>query len=536
MPVELALPPEPPPASPLPDAPGLPAADPLAAPARPSPLVARDGRPAAVVHLAAELAPYARTGGLGEAVASLAGYQAAQGVPTAVVMPLYREARERIARFGGVLAPVGEAFGVAVGARREAARLWRLEDAVPAGGDRRRRARAAHYFVQNDYYFNRGGIYGEGGDYGDNARRYALFCAAALAALPRVAASPLVLHAHDWHAALAPAFLRTARAGDPYYDAVRAVLSVHNAGFQGHFAAGAVPDVGLPWSAYTHEAFEWYGRLNLLKGGLAYADAAVTVSPTHAAELRTAAGGFGLHDHFRALGGRFGGIVNGIDQQVWDPARDPHLAAQFSAADPAGKLACRRALQRAYGLPARDDVPIFAMTARLVWQKGLDLILADTGLFGLDAQFVFLGAGEPRYERALRLAQARHPDRVRVDTAFADAKEHVLIAGADLLLMPCQYEPCGLTQMRAQRYGTLPVVRAVGGLADTVEDGATGFVFAAYDARAFAGAVGRALAARRDPRRWAAMRRAAMGRDFSWDRPGRRYLEVYQAVLNGAGA
>jgi starch synthase len=250
--------------------------------------VARDGRPAAVVHLAAELAPYARTGGLGEAVASLAGYQAAHGVPTAVVMPLYREARERLGRLGGRLEPVGDAFAVPVGARQEAARLWRLRDALPAEGDRRRRPRPEHYFVQNDYYFNRAGIYGEGGDYGDNARRYALFCAAALRALPRVAASPLLLHAHDWHTALAPAYLRTAFGGRPYYDDVRAVLSVHNAGFQGHFPAGTVPDVGLPWSAYTHHAFEWYGRLNLLKGGLAYADAAVTVSPTHARELRTA--------------------------------------------------------------------------------------------------------------------------------------------------------------------------------------------------------------------------------------------------------
>jgi starch synthase len=423
-----------------------------------------------------------------------------------------------------------------VGARQEAARLWRLRDALPAEGDRRRRPRPEHYFVQNDYYFNRAGIYGEGGDYGDNARRYALFCAAALRALPRVAASPLLLHAHDWHTALAPAYLRTAFGGAPYYDDVRAVLSVHNAGFQGHFPAGTVPDVGLPWSAYTHHAFEWYGRLNLLKGGLAYADAAATVSPTHARELRTAAGGFGLQDHFRALGTRFGGVVNGIDQAVWNPARDPHLAAHFGPDDLAGKQACRRALQEGYGLPVRDDVPVFAMTARLVWQKGLDLVLADTGLFELDAQWVFLGAGEPRYEDALRRVQARHPRKVRVDTAFADPKEHALIAGADLLLMPCQYEPCGLTQMRAQRYGTLPIVRAVGGLADTVEDGVTGFVFGPYDARAFAGCVGRALAARRDRGRWAAMMRAAMRRDFSWERSGRRYLEVYQAVLNGAGA
>jgi starch synthase len=319
---------------------------------------------------------------------------------------------------------------------------------------------------------------------------------------------------------------------------VSTVLSVHNAGFQGHYAPEAVPDVGLPWSAYHHRAFEWYGRANLLKGGLAFADAAVTVSPTHADELRTAAGGFGLHEHFRALGDRFGGIVNGIDQGIWDPARDARIASHYSRDALAGKRECRRVLQRAYGLPARDDVPVFAMTARLVWQKGLDLILAagGFGFFDVDAQWIFLGAGERRYEDALRALQARHPDKVRVDTAFADAKEHALVAGADLLLMPCQYEPCGLTQMRAQRYGALPVVRAVGGLADTVEDGATGFVFGPYDAGAFAACVARALGTYRDGPRWTAMVREAMGRDFGWERSEQRYLEVYRRVLGRAGA
>jgi starch synthase len=185
----------------------------------------------------------------------------------------------------------------------------------------------------------------------------------------------------------------------------------------------------------------------------------------------------------------------------------------------------------------RDDVPVFAMTARLVWQKGLDLILAagDFGFFDVDAQWVFLGAGEPRYEQALRAIQARHPDKVRADTAFSDAKEHALMAGADLLLMPCQYEPCGLTQMRAQRYGTLPIVRAVGGLADTVDDGVTGFVFGPYEASAFAACVARALGTFRDGPRWTAMVREAMRRDFGWERSEARYLDVYRWVVARRG-
>jgi starch synthase len=312
------------------------------------------------------------------------------------------------------------------------------------------------------------------------------------------------------------------------------VLSVHNAGFQGHFPPGTIPDLGLPWEVYNHHQLEWYGRVNLLKGGLAFADAVTTVSPTHADELRTPEGGFGLHDAFRALGDRFTGIANGIDQQIWDPSRDPHIAAHFSPDDLSGKRAARLALQRQYGLPERSDVPIFVMSARLVWQKGLDLILAETGFFDLDAQFIFLGAGEARYEDALRARAARRPDRVRVDTTFTDLQEHRLIAGGDVLLMPCQYEPCGLTQMRAQRYGALPLVRAVGGLADTVEDGVTGFTFGPYDAASFITCAMRAMRTWRDGAAWTAMMRAAMARDFGWARSEERYQAVYRRVLRDA--
>ena len=507
--------------------------EPAVAPPKPSPLATRDGRPIGVVHMAGELAPYARTGGLGEAVASLAAHQAATGLPTSVVMPLYRQARERV----GALEAVSEPFEVQVGARREFAQLLTAADVGPPDGspERRSRSRARHYFIANEYYFGRGGIYGEGGgDYPDNARRYAFFCAAVLAALPRIATGPTVLHAHDWHASLAPVYLRAWYGTHPFYRAVTSVLSVHNAGFQGHFPTETMADLGLPWELYNYRQLEWYGRMNMLKGGMAFADAVTTVSPTHATELRTPAGGFGLHDAFRALGDRFTGIANGIDQQIWDPSRDPRIAERYSAHELAGKAACRLALQRQYGLPERDDVPIFVMSARLVWQKGLDLILAETGFFDLDAQFIFLGAGERRYEDALRARAARAPQRVRVDTRFTDDQEHRLIAGGDILLMPCQYEPCGLTQMRAQRYGTLPLVRAVGGLADTVEDDVTGFHFDAYEPAAFIGAVVRALRTFAARPRWETMVRAAMARDFGWARSEERYLAVYRRATRDA--
>jgi starch synthase len=304
-----------------------------------------------VVHLVAELAPYARTGGLGEAVSSLATFQAERGLPTAVVMPLYRQARRRAPQ----LVPASPPYEVQVGWRREAARLWTTPDEGPPGGtEERRRPRFKLYFVENDYYFDRAAIYGEGSDYDDNARRYAFFCAAALAGLPRIAAGPLVLHAHDWHTALAPIFLRTWYASHPFYRRVSTVLSVHNAGFQGHYPPGTVDDLGLPWGIYNHHQLEWYGRVNLLKGGMAFADAVVTVSPNHAEELRTPAGGFGLHDHFRALDDRFVGIVNGIDQVIWNPAEDHRIAERYTRDDLSGKRACRRVLQQGVRPPDRD--------------------------------------------------------------------------------------------------------------------------------------------------------------------------------------
>lgn len=487
----------------------------------PPPLYAPDGRPATVVHLAAEYFPFARSGGLAEAVNGLAKFQALAGVSVVAIMPLHRSARQR----AGDLEQVGEAFTVSLGPRRETARLF-----VQV----RPTERARVYFIEHDGFFDRAGLYGEQGqDYPDNPERWAFFCHAALAALPWVAPAPPLLHAHDWHTALALAYLRTRHADDPWYARVRSVLSVHNAGYQGHYPVGAMDRLGLPASLFTWRHLEWYGQLNLLKAGLVFADAAVTVSPNHARELRTAEGGFGLQDVFRWMGPRFSGILNGIDQRAWDPALDPHLPAPFTGDDLLPKVAAKRAAQQRFGLHDDPAVPLFGMAARLVTQKGIDLILESPDLLDLPAQFVFLGAGEARFEEALRQLRRAFPGRIAVETHFTDALEHVLMGGIEFLLMPCQYEPCGLTQMRAQRYGALPVVRRVGGLADTVEDGITGFVFEPFRADALAGAVLRALDTYADPAEHDRMTREAMRRDFSWERSTERYLEVYRRVLSG---
>jgi starch synthase len=494
-----------------------------AAPSPPTPLKTNDGRVVSVVHIVAELAPFARTGGLGEAVKSLAEFQSASGIPTAIIMPLYRQ----VHAVAPNLEQVGEPFTVQLGPHQEQARLWQITP------DRRVRGRPRVYFVDHPHFFDRPGLYGENGyDYPDNPRRYAFFSLAALTAVQRVAPNaPVIMHAHDWHAALASVYLRTYFMSDPFYRQIRTVLSVHNAGFQGQYPARTMADVGLPWELFTYRHLEWYDRMNYLKGGLTFSDMVTTVSPTHAHELRTPFGGFGLHDTFIGLRDHFVGIVNGIDQRVWDPASDKQITAHYTADTLEVKKKCKASLQRAFGLKQRAGIPIFAMSARLTYQKGLELILGYNDYFALDGQFLFLGAGDPRYMEELTELAGRAPGRIACEFNFTDRLEHRLMAGADMCLMPSQYEPCGLTQMRAQRYGTIPVARRVGGLADTIEDGVTGFLFDGYTSEEFMNAAVRALDQYHDPSGWRAMMREAMSRDFGWERSESRYRDVYRRAL-----
>ena len=468
-----------------------------------------------VLHLTAELWPYARTGGLGQAVAGLADYQAATGTESHVVLPLYREARAH----AGKLEPFADPFTVESGGRLEKVRCWHQ------AGDKFPKT----LFLEHDPSFDRAGIYGEAGsDYPDNPRRFALFASAAIEIARRIGEGNLILHAHDWHAALVPVFLRRVYRDEPDLQRLPAVLTVHNGGFQGVYPYAVLHQIGLPQEMWSPDFMEWYGRLNYLKGGLRYADMVTTVSPTHALELLTDVGGFGLQHSFRALGDRLVGIRNGIDVDRWDPRSDPDIPARFTPDDLAGKVRCKAVLQKAWGLPRRPDVPLFGMSARLVAQKGLDQVVACQSLRLLDAQFIFLGAGEAPFENALRELAARFPERIGVHTAFTDALEHQLLAGADFLMMPSLYEPCGLTQMRAQLYGALPVARRVGGLADTIEDGVTGILYDAYSPDAFDHAVQRAVTLYQDRAWFTELAQGAMRKDFSWRQPAEAYAAVYR--------
>ena len=483
-----------------------------------------DGPPVSVVHLTAEYLPYARTGGLGEAVRGIAHYQASVGIPTTVVMPLYRAIREHRRE----IQPWGRPFRVTLGDKAYMARLYRGVP-EPSGPD--------VLFVDHRSFFDHRGMYGEGGrDYEDNHLRFSFFSKAALRALPRITGGRVVLHPHDWHTALAAVYLETTFREIPDYRDVACVLSVHNAGYQGHFPLETLATVGVPEELRGPSGLEWYGRANWLKGGIRSADVVTTVSPGHAEELRHEPGGFGLHHSFRALGDRLVGILNGIDTGDWNPADDIEIIAPYSASDLSGKAECKRWLQTELGFDVNPEIPLFAMAARIVEQKGVPLIIESEVLEDAEAQFVFLGTGDPALEARIIELAARHPDRIVFEGEFTERREHLALAGADALLMPSLYEPCGLTQMRAQLYGTLPVVRRTGGLADTVADEETGFLFEEYEPGQLRDTVFRAIERFHQRDAWHDMVVCAMGRDFSWARSGRAYLEVYaQALAHRAG-
>jgi starch synthase len=398
----------------------------------------------------------------------------------------------------------------------------------------------AVYLIRADDYFNRDYLYGSAeGDYPDNAERFVFFTRAALEVLRKEPVE--IVHCHDWQAALAIVFLKTQPAQYPEIAAAKTLLTVHNLAFQGNFREAEWPLLRLDRSYFTPAYLEFYGRINFLKGGLVFADKITTVSPTYAREILSPEQGCGLEGLLQQRGEDLVGILNGVDYNLWNPEIDPYIAERYSAKRLAAKRACRISLQRSVGLPQRPAVPLIGMVSRLTSQKGLDLVekIFET-LMALELQIVVLGAGETRYEEFLIRAAARYQDRVATRIGFDEPLAHRIEAGADMFLMPSLYEPCGLNQMFSLKYGTIPIVRSVGGLKDTVDDydpeagTGTGFVFDAYEPEALLDAIKRALDAFQEKRAWTALRRRAMSKDFSWDRSAQAYSQLYEELLHGS--
>jgi len=372
--------------------------------------------------------------------------------------------------------------------------------------------------------YDRAGIYGThgaigGGDYSDNHIRFAVLCQAGLG-VARSVFRPDVFHAHDWQAGLLPVYLRESLALDPTFFGVRCVFTIHNLGYQGSFPASAIADLGLNRRLFHPEGLEFFGRLNFLKAGIVWSDAVNTVSPTYAREIQTPEFGFGMDGLLRSHAAKLTGILNGVDYEEWNPETDRHLPANYSAGNLSGKRACKRELLEEMGLPADPSRPLIGIVSRFAQQKGMDLVTAIAPF--TNATLVVLGSGEAALENSFRSLAMTYPDQVAVHIGYDDGLAHRIEAGADMFLMPSRYEPCGLNQIYSLRYGTVPIVRATGGLQDTVNE-QTGFKFLEN----LAGAVDAALEEFQDRETWTARMRRGMAKDFSWDASAAEYRKLY---------
>jgi starch synthase len=507
-----------------------------------------------IVVIASEAVPFAKTGGLADVAGALPRALERLGHRASLILPCYNN----VWKAGVPLRGTGVRLSIPIGSRIVEGHV----QAATLPG-----SKATAYLIDQPSYFERDGLYGQHGeDYPDNVERFIFFARAALEAVRLLDLRPDVLHCNDWQTGLIPVYVDEFYRPLGAFREVGTLLTIHNMGYQGVFPESDMGLTGLDRGLFSWEKLEFYGKLNFLKAGLVYADLLNTVSPTYAREIQTAEFGCGLDGLLRRRSGDLSGIVNGIDPAVWDPSADQALAAPFSAEDPwSGKAACKAFLQRRAGLPERPDVPVFAQIGRLDPQKGWDLLarpdaqkgwdwiggVADELLQG-DAQLVVLGTGHAKYHDLLgRLAQ-QHPGRLRAFLEFSDTLAHQIEAGADMFLMPSLYEPCGLNQLYSLAYGTVPIVRRTGGLADTVADAtpeaiaagtATGFSFLEgppeadtpeawrrVRERALGHAIGRALDLWTDRDAWRRLVRAGMSQDWTWARSAQDYVELYEDV------
>lgn len=486
-----------------------------------------------IVMAASEAVPYAKTGGLADVVTALAMELSRLGHRVTLLLPGYRGqttqcVRREVMRFSIVM-------------METKAEVTVDEELLPV-------TEASHplrvFLIRYDPYFDRPGIYQQDHhDYPDNLDRFTLFSRAVLhvlRTLTEVQGEAVdVLHLHDWQTALCSVYLRALPGQYKDLQSIKTLLTVHNLGYQGIFAAEEFGKTGLPPSLFSPSALEYYGSINCLKGGIIFADVVSTVSPTYAKEIITPEYGCGLEG---VLSGRLDGILgitNGIDTKVWGPAQDSYLPARYTAENLAGKQVCKRALQEEFGLLKRE-VPVLGVVGRLTFQKGFDLLLEIIAeLMSLDLQIVFLGSGDYELEQQLRAVQAEYAENIGLHIGFDERLAHRVEAGADMLLMPSRYEPCGLSQLYSLRYGTVPIVRRTGGLADTVvpfrpstvqSKSATGFWFTEASPDALLSMIMLALCVHKEHETWNAIMEAGMNKDLSWRRSARQYVEIYRAM------
>lgn len=481
---------------------------------------------------ASEVTPFAKTGGLADVAGALPLEIARLGHSVAVIMPHYAQCRQA----GVAIEPLGVSLSIPIGSKTVAGNLF---------GGKLPGSDVPVYFVGQDDYFYRSGLYADeqDKDYVDNCERFVYFSRAVLEAIRLLDLNVDVLHLNDWQTALAAACLAAEYRYQPGYEDIATVFTVHNLAYQGQFWHWDMALTGLDWKYFNWHQMEYFGHLNLMKTGLVFADALTTVSPRYAAEIQGSEQGCGLEGVLQQRRAALTGILNGVDYLHWNPQTDLNLAAQYGPESfDQGKAFCKAALQREFNLPERPDVPLIGAIGRLSDQKGWDLIAKVMQDWGesRDVQWVVLGTGQPKYHELLGQLAKRYPHRIAAHLGFSDAVAHRIEAGADMFLMPSRYEPCGLNQMYSLKYGTVPVVRATGGLADTIVDAseatlaagiANGFSFEPYEASALAKTLERAVETFCRTEIWDQLIAVGMKQDFSWNQSARRYVQLYEQTL-----
>jgi starch synthase len=473
-----------------------------------------------VLMCASEVVPFAKTGGLADVAGALPKALARLGHDVRIALPGYRGVEAHAADARRV-----DSFEVPLG-RKTVPVTVAATDALPG---------VLTYLIESPAHFHRADLYGEP----DDAERFALFCRAILEFLRRNEWRPQLIHGNDWQTALLPVYLKTVYRADPALSPISTLHTIHNLAYQGVFDPFVLDRAGLDRSLFSVDGLEFYGLANFLKGALIFADLLSTVSDTYSKEIQTPEYGERLEGVLAKRRQDLFGVLNGLDYEDWDPATDGLIVANYDAADLSPKAAGKAALQQRFGLPQRPDVPLFGLVSRLATQKGLDVLTqALPHLLSLDVQFVLLGTGEPQYHALLSSLAEQYAGKMGLALEFDNTLAHRIYAGCDMFLMPSRYEPCGLGQMISLRYGTIPIVRRTGGLADTISDfnpgtgEGNGFSYQEHTAVALMGAIARALLTMKVVPAWSRLLQNAMAADFSWDRSARHYADLYQRAID----
>ncbi|MGD9076758.1 MAG: glycogen synthase GlgA [Desulfobacteraceae bacterium] len=480
-----------------------------------------------ILFLSPEAVPFAKTGGLADVAGALPAALKRLGTDVRLVLPLYRVVREGDFK----TRPLLNNLEIPLGIERLTADVLETKtaDDIPV------------YLIERDDMYDRPNLYGSArGDHYDNLERFAFFAHASLRIAEAISFKPDVIHCHDWQTGLVPALLKGPYLDTSTFSGTSSVFTIHNIGYQGIFPEEKLSVTGLPKSGFFHsEGLEFWGQVSLLKAGIVYSEAITTVSPKYAEEIQTPEYGMGMEGILQTRQASLHGILNGVDYRLWDPAQDFHLAAKYSAQEMQGKSQCKEALIEEMGLePSLQERPLVAMISRLDAQKGLDLVVKVLGkILKLDVGLIVLGSGDEKIQQAIRKAAKKNPGRVGLFIGFNEPLAHRIMGGADVFLIPSRYEPCGLTQMYALKYGTVPVVRSTGGLDDTIvpydpktREG-NGFKFGPYKPASFVAAIRKAVDLFHNAEAWKKLLANGMKADFSWDRSAQSYLELYRRVI-----